>query len=306
VERSLLQSARDHNLNFLYAGEEELLANYLLSINNEERRFALPEESLDAVHLYEGNWRDFLDCPQRAAQIKADEDSYFWDDIIETFCKNILAGTSYDRATSRISDREKSVRLLACEPRTRRRILAGGLIELLRRTPADFRAVRVAIPDRKTAPYHCFLLLPRYDSIPTDTYRQVRGQQLEALMNVTKLVYPEALDIVGFATESGAHSPYRSENVMYFDTRGWTDEEQEDARQLQKDTNFLANVKMQYSRDYDTPSISHAPDLSKNTCGTIRAHAEAGRNTKSADTSPSNAHSVTSIARGGRSSHREP
>src|SRR5450631_1487585 len=46
-----LESARDRNLNFLWAGEEELLANYLLSINNGERGFALPDEPLDAVHL---------------------------------------------------------------------------------------------------------------------------------------------------------------------------------------------------------------------------------------------------------------
>lgn len=264
-KEALLQSAWDRNLTFLYAGEEELLANYLLSINNGERGFALPDEPLDAIHLCEGDWRDFLNSAQRAAQIKADENSYFWDYIIERFCKNILAGTSYDRVTSRISDREKSVRLLAREPRIRRRILASGLIALLRKTPADFRAVRVAIPDRKTAPYYCFLLLPRYDSIPTDTYRQVRGRQLEALMRVTKLVYPEALDIVGFATESGAHSPYRSEDVMYLDTRGWTDEEQEDARQLQKDTNFLTNVKMQYAKDYDFPvDLPRTRSLEKN------------------------------------------
>jgi hypothetical protein len=196
-KEALLLSAKVRNINVLYCGEEDLLANYLLSTNDGGHGFVLPDQPLDVFYLDEGDWKDFLKSPQRAAQIEANKDSYFWDYLIEKFCKNILEGTSYDRATPFIADREKSVRMLAREPRTRRRILARGLIGILRKTPPNVRAVRVALPDRKTDPYYCFLLLPRFDTIPDDTYRQIRGQQLEALIRVTKLVYPEALDIIG-------------------------------------------------------------------------------------------------------------
>jgi hypothetical protein len=206
------------------------------------RGFALPDEPIDGLFIEEGIWKHFLESPQRAAQIKANEDSYFWDYLIEKFCKNILAGTSYDRVTPFIADREKAVRMLALEPRTHRRALARGLMELLRRTAPNVRASRVTRPEGTTGPYFCFLLLPRYASIPTDTYREARGQNLEALLRVTKLMYPDALDIIGFATESGPSPDYRSEDLMYLDARNWSAEEQEHARELQKDLKILTNT----------------------------------------------------------------
>jgi hypothetical protein len=99
--------------------------------------------------------------------------------------------------------------------------------------------------------------------MPIDTYREIRGQQLEALIRVAKFVYPEALDIIGFATESGPDPIYRSEDLMYLDARRWTAEEQEHARQLQKDFNFLTDPKVHLSKDYDFPvdlslTLSHS------------------------------------------------
>lgn len=196
-------SARERNINILCCGEEDLLGKYLLSMTDKGRGFTLPDEPINGLFIEAGIWKHFLESPQRAAQIGANEESYFWDYLIEKFCKNILAGTSYDRVTPFIADRERAVRMLALEPRTHRRVLARGLIELLRRTAPNVRATRVGRPDGTKGPYFCFLLLPRYASIPIDTYREARGQNLDALLRATKLMYPDALDIIGFATESG-------------------------------------------------------------------------------------------------------
>jgi SEC-C motif-containing protein len=89
--------------------------------------------------------------------------------------------------------------------------------------------------------------------MPTDTYRQVRGEHLEALVRVTKFMYPEALDIIGFATESGSDALYRSEDLIYLDARNWSAEEQEHAGQLRKDFNFLTNTTVTRTKDYDYP-----------------------------------------------------
>ena len=187
-KEALLQSARERNINVIYSGEEELLANFLLNMTDGGHGFALPDEPLNAFVLDEGYWCDFLKSPQRAAQIEADKDSYFWDYIIENFCKNILAGTSYDHARTLISEREKAVRMLAREPRTRRRILARLLIGILCKYPPNFRAVRIALPNKKTDPHYCFLLFPRFPTMPLAEYRRMRGEHLEALIRVTKLV----------------------------------------------------------------------------------------------------------------------
>jgi uncharacterized protein YecA (UPF0149 family) len=51
--------------------------------------------------------------------------------------------------------------------------------------------------------------------------------------------YPGALDLVGFATESGVDRARRSEEAFYFDTRQWSAEDEELARTYQHDLNIL-------------------------------------------------------------------
>jgi hypothetical protein len=62
-------------------------------------------------------------------------------------------------------------------------------------------------------------------------YRQVRGEYLNCCLRVVKLKWPDALDIVGFATESGRDA-HGSEDAAYLDVREWSDEAQEDAKQV--------------------------------------------------------------------------
>jgi len=212
----------------------------------------LPDEPVELVYIEEGRWKAFLASEQRSAQVKADKESYFWDYLIERFCRNILAGTSYDRVTPLIAEREKSVRLLALETRVHRRVLARRLLGAIRDTKPDYRAVRVTKPEGRVGTYFCFLLLPRY-TMREETYRQIRGEHLEALLRVTKLVFPEALDIVGIATESGHDFKNRSEDVMYLDARGWTTQEQEHASELQKNFKLLIDVKMHSAKEHEFP-----------------------------------------------------
>jgi SEC-C motif len=251
-KEGFLQSAKDRDARVLYCGEEDLLADYLLTFDGTKHGMVLTDEPLDGVFIEEGRWKHFLESAQRSAQVKANKKSYFWDYIIERFCRNILAGTSYDRVTPVIAEREKAVRMLALETRTHRRVLARRLIDALRETAPDYRAVRVTAPQGGVGTYFCFLLLPRH-TVSEETYRRARGEHLEALLRVTKLVFPKALDIVGFATESGPDTTNRSEDVIYLDARGWTDEEQEQAREIQKDFKFLIDMKMRSAKEHEFP-----------------------------------------------------
>jgi uncharacterized protein YecA (UPF0149 family) len=89
--------------------------------------------------------------------------------------------------------------------------------------------------------------------MPEELYRRARGEQLEALLRITKLVFPKALDIVGVATESGDDFSNRSEDVMYLDARGWTAEEQEHAKEMQKHFKFLIDIKMKSAKEHEFP-----------------------------------------------------
>jgi uncharacterized protein YecA (UPF0149 family) len=85
-------------------------------------------------------------------------------------------------------------------------------------------------------------------------------------------MYPDAFDLIGFATESGPSPDYRSEDLMYLDARKWSAEEQEHAREIQKDLNILTNTTVVHTQDFDypvddptkDPRLSHGFHLEKN------------------------------------------
>jgi preprotein translocase subunit SecA len=65
-----------------------------------------------------------------------------------------------------------------------------------------------------------------------------------ALCYITKLVCPDALDIVGLATETGINTEPRSEDALNLDTRYWTEEMEAQARAAQEKSGLLTNLTM--------------------------------------------------------------
>src|SRR5579859_3895192 len=66
---------------------------------------------------------------------------------------------------------------------------------------------------------------------------------LESCCAVVKLEYPEALDIVGVATETGISNGSRSEDAIYLDARTWNDEMEAKARELQEKLRICKNLR---------------------------------------------------------------
>jgi hypothetical protein len=240
-KEDLLHSAKERDVRVTHTGEEELLASYLLTLDDGRHGYSLPD-TCNAFSVEEGQWSFFQSSPQRAAQLAADKVSYLWDEIIEKFNKHILEGTSYQGSTPLVSHREKVVRFFAREPRVRRRMLADALLGLIEKAKATDRTVRLIFPSNPGDPYYCLLALSNVFERPQEEYRLVRGNLLEALCLVTKLVYPDALDIVGFATEAGVNTVSRSEDSAYLDGRNWNEGSEAHARKLQADLGLLTNT----------------------------------------------------------------
>ncbi|MDA2919251.1 SEC-C domain-containing protein [Desulfobacterota bacterium AH_259_B03_O07] len=237
-------------------GEEELLAFYLRNINDQGVHDFVVPSHVHGIFFDEGQWADFSRRPERLAQIAENKISYAWDELIETCIKHALAGTHYFSTHKDIKYSEKIYRFLARESRLRRRFLAHSIIELIDRTPSTLSATRLILPSHEGDPYYVFVLLPHLNGIPYDEYRDVRFKLLESYCRVTKLKYPKALDIIGIATEPGNY-PRRSEDVMYFDGRVWTEEDRVDAESLQKDFGLLKELKMFTGREKEYPDIDH-------------------------------------------------
>jgi hypothetical protein len=244
-------------MHILATGEEELLAEYLSKLNSEgEHDFIFPR-NLDGIFLPEGHWAEFLNSPERRAQVEANRVSYVWDALIETFLGHLMGGTQYWASHRQISEQEKSFRWLARENRTRRRMLANALGGLMEKTPHDYRASRMLRPSRLGDPYYIFLLLPCYESIPEAQYREARRNLLEAYCRVLKLKFPDASHVIGIATESG-RTDYGSEDFLHFDLTNWNEELEADARSLQRDLKIFYNVKVFAGREQEYP-VDRAP-----------------------------------------------
>lgn len=121
-------------------GEEELLAHYLTHLNaNKEYDFA-PGDDANALTLDAGLWQDFANSPQRISQLKANNISYVWDDIMERFTHHFLRGTSQFLSDTTLSSQELILRFFAREPRVRRRMLTSAIIDMVKTTPPHLRA----------------------------------------------------------------------------------------------------------------------------------------------------------------------
>jgi hypothetical protein len=236
----------------LAAGEEDLLAYYMSKLDADGTHDFVVPAGNHSVMIEEGHWEDFVRSPQRRAQVEADQISYAWDALIETFNKHLFAGTQYFTTNLAIREQEPGLRFLARESRTRRRLLAGFLIDMLQTTPPTMRRLRVVLPSDPSDPYFVLLLLPHLNNVPYEQYRKVRREFLFACCSVAKLKFPNALDIVGIATETG-RGEEGSEDLVLFDSRTWTAEQQKDAERLRREFGILKDPKVYQETVYEYP-----------------------------------------------------
>ncbi len=221
---------------FSATGEDDLLAYYLkhLDKNNEHTFLSETNEDINKVTIMEGFWEDYCQHHSRIAQIKANEISYAWDDLIEKFIYHVTTGTSYLLSHPDIRSQEEIFRFLAKENRTRRRILSESIHDLIAKTPIDCRTTRTILPIKHGEPYYVFLLLPKTENMSYERYREIRGELLASYLQITKLRYSNAIDIIGLATETGL-SEERSEDFMYLDTRNWSSDDNIEAERIEKE-----------------------------------------------------------------------
>ena len=219
-------------------GEEDLLGYYLTHVNADGEHDFVIDGQYSAIALDQGFWLDFIDSPERQRQLKANQVSYIWDHIIERFTQNFLRGTSHYISDTSLASHETILRFFAREPRTRRRMLMSAIMGMIQNTQPTWRRIQVFMPSRAGDPYFVFVIFPIPEHCSYDEYREVRMMFLDICCRVVKLDYPDALDIVGFATETSI-TDGRSEDAGYFDARAWTEELAAVARQDKESLNIL-------------------------------------------------------------------
>ena len=227
------------------AGEEELLSIYLTKLNADgDHDFVFPESaSGKAVLVDEGGWRNLQASPQRKAQLSEDRISYVWDELIKKFAENTLSASQEFVSDGGLSDSERILRMMASQPRYKRRQYSREMITALETTAADQRRIKVLFPAEPGDPYFLLLLLPPASGATGsyESYREMRRDQLAMSCLVLRLLRSDARDIVGIATEAGFGNEGRSEDLLYLDGRYWDETLAEQARGFQKNHGILVD-----------------------------------------------------------------
>jgi hypothetical protein len=235
------------------AGEEELLAVYLRKLNKAGEHDFVIDGNYDGVSFAEGFWEAFVRSPERQAQVEKDLISYSWDKLIEKFAFHAMTGTQYFTSGGTLREQEVMFRFLAREPRTRRRMLATSLHEVLEQSiHAQAWSARVMQPTDAGFPHYVFLFLKRKPGLTDEEYRNIRMNLLSNYCKVTKLEYPQATDIIGIASEAGL-PPRRSEDLMYLDASRWSAADEAKAKEIQNRFGLLRKVTAGRTREYEYP-----------------------------------------------------
>lgn len=244
-------------LNVIATGEEDLLPSYLTRVKGQEHDFDFPAD-VNTVALGEGTWERFCKNPQRKAQIVENKISYYIDALIEKFNEHALGGTQHRVSSGGIKDSEKIMRFFAKESRFRRRSLAKSILGLVNKpTPPNFANIRFVVPLEENGVYYVLMTLSKGSSQSEEEYRAFRGEYLYVCCLVVRLVYPDAKDIVGFATEPRYNSIESSEDAIYFDGSDWNKKLEKTTKRLQKDLNILINPKQTVVSDSEFPDVEH-------------------------------------------------
>lgn len=237
-------------------GEEDLLAVYLMKMNEKGMHDFVFGREFNAVIIEEGFWEDFSNQPERKKQLEDNKASYIWDDLIERFAHHALNATQYYTNHIELSNTEIGLRFMAREPRLARRLIAKGLEDIYINTPDGTRRIRYFKPLSRNGSFYIFLSLPPPDYASYKDYREFRLDLLEACCMVMKYEHPEALDIVGIATQPVRPNAEISEDLIYLDARVWSDKSNSEAGQLQQDLGILASPILynMHEQEYPTPT----------------------------------------------------
>lgn len=226
----------------LATGEEALLGMYLADVDDDgNHTFRLPDDG-SAIAIDESWWYRYISGPEVVAKREADRISYVWDDIIERFAKHFREGTAEHLSHREAAEHARILQYFARETRVRRRLLAKTAIDVVVSTEPHQRRLRVIPPVQQGDPFWVFLAFPYLKTVSYEQNRTTRRWFLQACCAVTKLMWRDTKDIVGFATESSRGNAGRSEDALYMDVREWTPEMEAEAKRLQHEHRILTNA----------------------------------------------------------------
>jgi hypothetical protein len=252
------------NRKIISAGEEQLLAAYLLCLVEDEHDF-LPqnhaEKNVDVVYFDESHYEGLQANPAYHRKKVADEPSYVWDELIERFIRIGSPTTVLPETQQSNHETEQALREMAAESRFRRRVLVESLRGLLVASAAspNKRRARIVTSHQQPERIYIFLVCPRSKGESDDEYRQHRAAVLHAYCRCGKLKFPEATTFIGI----GLDHPVRdykmvSEDLIVYICSELSEEARIEAESYRKMLGILKDdLPMHYEHDDEFPAAEN-------------------------------------------------
>lgn len=249
------------NLTIISAGEEQLLAAYLLNMIGDEHDF-LPkeyaEEGINLVSFDESHYEGLQANPAYRRKKIADKPSYVWDELIEKFVRVGSPTLVLPETQQSNHETEQALREMASESRFIRRVLVESLRGLLNAAVAspNIQRVRVVTSPQRPERVYIFLVVPKNKEESDDEYRQHRAAVLHAYCRCGKLKFPNATTFIGI----GFDHPVRdykmvSEDLMVYICSELSEEAREEADGYRKMLGILKDdLPMHYEHDDEFPA----------------------------------------------------
>lgn len=236
----------------LAAGEEHLLAVYFqcwtqdgeldfpTPLSGPAGKFGNPRPYIIA----EGGWEELIQSDVWRALQAWREPSYYWVFLIKRVSDHAINGTLYRVPDPSPKTQEMILRILAAEPRYRRRMLSATLLRQIGRAPTDAvldRCAGVVPSSHPDEPTYVFVVVGTEEGESHDSYRMRRRSLLERYARVAKHVYPEGVHIIVLGIEA-RDVARRTVDIVYQNTTEWTQEMAVDAERVHREESILVDM----------------------------------------------------------------
>jgi hypothetical protein len=244
-----LEAKRDaiSKLDFLsYCGEEDLLAHYYLSFDDDKKRHFIgtKDPAINGVLIGEGEWQDFVASEVYKKTKHRNQISYMWDELLQMTSQNALDR----RILGDPAFGQSPIREMAKEPRFSRRALSEQMRSAIAKFPDSVEGLARHVslmPSFYPGTAYVFLQLWANDRIRgRSDYRTMRQKILEIACGSAKNLRPELGTVVGIGIDAPKHTAYNSEDFILMDCREWPAQSRDYYESLNRELRFFHTTSM--------------------------------------------------------------
>lgn len=252
-----------------YCGEEDLLAHYLHNFDSKSNTYVIgttSDDNVNSILIGEGEWAAFIETNTYKNTKRADQISYFWDDLIQRTCQNSLDGKL--GGNSNLMQGQSAIFEMVKEPRFIRRALAERMLGAVERFPDHknglTRQVTFLPSFHDDVGYVLLQLRLNKELRSSPDFRVTRQFLLEIACAAAKNKFPQLKKVIGIGIEAPKFTVNNTgEDFILLPCENWPEETRLHYEELNKELAFFATPQLQQFNERVTQFVSsdHNPSV---------------------------------------------